>query len=157
MAEAAARAAGLSLRHWLGSVVRAQSAIERATPDLGASSLSGSAQRALAMLAETLRGGEFPPLDEARAYFRLISEFGLTAEQIARGVASPPEHVARALRLLTLPQSVRQLVERRALSAEHAYALIDAQDPEKLAKAVLALGLAADETRRRARAERGKG
>jgi hypothetical protein len=156
MAEAAARAAGLSLRHWLGSVVRAQSAIERAAPDEDAAA-AGAAQRALMTLAETLRVGEMPPLDEARAYFRLIGEFGLDLEEIGRGVSRPAEHVARALRLLTLPQSVRQLIERRALSAEHAYALVDAKDPENLAKAALALGLAADETRRRARAERGKG
>ena len=156
MAEAAARASGLSLRQWLGSVVRAQSAIERAAPDSDPVA-SGAAQRALAMLADTLRGRDMPPFDEARAYFRLISEFGLNGEEIARGVGKPPEHVARALRLLTLPQKVRRLVERRALSAEHAYALIDAKDPENLASAVLALGLAADETRRRARAERGKG
>lgn len=152
MAEAAAREAGLPLRQWLAGVVRAASAIERAAPDPTA---SGAAQRALATLAETLRGGEYPPLDEAGAYLRLVSEFGLGADEIARGVGRSPEQVARALRLLALPRSVRQLIERRALSSEHAYALIEARDPENLAQAVLALGLAADETRRRARAERG--
>ena len=156
MAEAAARAAGLPLGQWLGSVIRAVSAIERAAPDPDAAA-AGVAQRALATLAKTLGAGKLPPLDEARAYLRLVSEFGLGADEIARGVARPPEHVARALRLLALPQSVRQLIERRALSAAHAYALVESQDPENLAQAVLALGLAADETRRRARAERGRG
>ena len=46
--------------------------------------------------------------------------------------------------------SVRELIEQRALSAEHAYALVDAADAESLAQAVHALGLAADATRARA-------
>lgn len=154
MAEAAARAAGLSLQQWLAGVIRAASAIERAAaPDPVA---AGTLERALATLAQTLRGGDFPPLDEARAYLRLIKEFGLDADAIARGVGRPAEHVTRALRLLTLPAGVRQMIERRALSAAHAYALIDAEDPENLAQAAQALGLAVDEMRRRARAERGK-
>ena len=153
MAEAAAREAGLPLRQWLGGVVRAASAIERAAADPVA---SGAAQRALAALADTLGTGGLPPLDEARAYLRLVQEFGLRADEIARGVGRQAAQVTRALRLLALPQSVRQLIERRALSAEHAYALIDAEDPANLAQAVMALGLADDDARRRARAERGK-
>jgi ParB-like chromosome segregation protein Spo0J len=154
MAEAAARAAGLSLQQWLAGVIRAASAIERAAAS--APVTAATAERALATLAETLRGGDLPPLDEARAYFRLVNELGLDAGAIARGVGRSAEHVTRALRLLTLPPGVRQLIERRALSAEHAYTLIDAEDPENLAQAALALGLAVDEMRRRARAERRK-
>jgi hypothetical protein len=153
MAEAAAQQARMSLAQWLGQVIRATSALERVTPEPSA---SGVAQKALAMLAETLSSGDFPPLDEARAYLRLITEFGLSAAEIADGVARPPAHIASALRLLTLPQGVRRLVEQRALSAAHAYALLDAQDPASLAQATLALGLAADETKRRARAEKGR-
>lgn len=154
MAEAAAQQAQLSLPEWLGQVIRATSALERVAPDAVG---TGAAQKALALLAEALRSDDFPPLDEARAYLRLITEFGFGAGEIAQAVARPSAHVARALRLLTLPPHVRELIERRALSAGHAYALLDAQDPESLAQAVLALGLAADETRRRARAERGRG
>jgi len=153
MAEAAARAAGLSLKQWLGRVVRAASAIERVAPE---HAVSGAAQKALALLADALEPGTFPPLDEARAYLRLMTEFGLSAGEISRAVSRPSEHIARALRLLALPQSVRELIERRALSAEHAYALLDGKDPASLAEAALALGLAADETRQRARAEKSK-
>jgi len=153
MAEAAAQQAELSLSEWLGQVIRATSALERVAPDaVGA----GAAQKALALLAEALRSEDFPPLDEARAYLRLINEFGLTAGEIAAAVVRPPAHIGRALKLLTLPPSVRELIERRALSGAHAYALVDAGDPESLAQAVLALGLAADETRARARAEKAR-
>ena len=153
MAEAAARQAQLPLSEWLSQVIRATSALERVAPDaVGA----GAAQKALATLAASLRADDFPPLDEARSYLRLINELGLSVPEIAAGVGRPPAHVTRALRLLTLPPQVRDLIERRALSAEHAYALLDAEDPASLAQAALALGLAADETRRRARAERGR-
>lgn len=153
LAEAAAQKARLPLGQWLGQVIRATGAIERVAPE---STASGAAQKTLALLAEALRSGDCPPLDEARTYLRLINEFGLSAAEIAAGVGRPQAHVARALQLLTLPQSVRRLIEQRALSAEHAYALLEAQDPARLAQATLALGLAADETRQRARAEKGK-
>ncbi len=153
MAEAAAQQAQLSLAQWLGQVIRATSALERVAPEPAA---SAAAQKALTLLAEALGASDVPPLDEARAYLRLFTEFGLSAAEIADAVGRSQAHIARALRLLTLPQNVRQLIERRALSAAHAYALLDAQDPENLAQAALALGLAADETRKRARAEKGK-
>ncbi len=153
MAEAAAAAARLPLAQWLAQVIRATSALERVAPDtVGA----GAAQKALALLAQTLRSAEMPPLDAARAYFRLITEFGLNAGEIARGVGRPQPQIARALRLLTLPPHLRQMIERRALSAEDAYALLDAEDPERLARAALALGSASDDALKQARAGKGK-
>jgi ParB-like chromosome segregation protein Spo0J len=153
MAEAAAAAARLPLAQWLAQVIRATSALERVAPDtVGA----GAAQKALALLADTLSTAEMPPLDEARAYFRLITEFGLNASEIARGVGRPQAEVTRALRLLTLPPHLRQLIERRALSAEHAHALLDAEDPARLAQAAAALGSASDDALKRARGAKGK-
>jgi hypothetical protein len=146
MAETAARDAGLSLKLWLALTIRQVSTTEHA-------SLSGAAVKALALLAETLRRGPLPPLDEARAYLRLVTEFQVGTDEIGAAVGRGREHVARALRLLRLPQSVRELIEQRALSAEHALALVDASDPESFAQAVQALGLAADETRAQASSE----
>jgi ParB-like chromosome segregation protein Spo0J len=153
MAEAAAAAAGLPLAQWLGQVIRATSALERVAPDTVG---TGAAQKALALLAETLGSADMPPLDEARAYFRLITEFGLNPGEIAHGVGRPQEQIARALRLLTLPPHLRELIERRALSAADAYALLDTDDPERLAQAALALGSASDDARRSARAGKGR-
>ncbi len=153
MAEAAAAQARLPLSQWLARVIRATSALERVAPDaVGA----GAAQKALAMLAETLASADVPPLDEARAYFRLITEFGLSAGEIAVGVARPQAQIARALRLLTLPPRLRQMIERRTLSAEHAYALLDTEDPERLAQAALALGSATDDALKQARVGKGR-
>lgn len=149
MAEAAADRAGMPLALWLVRLVHEASAAERLpAPERP---IGSAAQVALSVLAQNLRYEDFPPLDEARTYLRLMTEFGLSPAEITAAVGRPRDHVARALRLLGLPETVRRLIERRALSAEHAYALIEAEDPAALAEAVLALGLAADETRRRAR------
>jgi hypothetical protein len=150
MAEAAARKAGLSLKLWLALTIRQISAAERVPPP---ASPSGAAAKALTQLAEALKRGNVPPLDEARAYLRLVSEFRVSADEIAAAVGHSRDHISRALRLLKLPQSVRELIEQRALSAAHAYALVDAADPESLAQAVHALGLAADAARAHASGE----
>lgn len=157
MAEAAAREAGLSLKPWLARAIRQASRAEHVPPQ---ASPAAVAAKALTQLAETLRPGGTPPLDEARAYARLVTEFRLSVGEIAAGVDRPRQHVVRALRLLALPQSVRQLIEERVLSADHAYALSDAPDAESLARAVRALGLAIDAARAssgNARTDKGRG
>jgi ParB-like chromosome segregation protein Spo0J len=146
LAETAAAEAGLPLPIWLRRLIEESAAAESAA----SRPASAAAHKALTLLAENLRYDHFPPLDEARAYRRLTTEFGLSASDIATGVGRPAEQVTRALKLLGLPEKVQQLIERRALSPAHAYALIEAEDPEGLAEAVLALGLAVDETRARA-------
>jgi ParB family chromosome partitioning protein len=150
MAQAAAREAGLSLKLWLALTIRQASAAEHVRPPAAP---SGAAVKAMTLLAETLKRGTMPPLDEARAYLRLVTEFHVSADEIAAAVGHPRGRISRALRLLKLPQSVRELIEQRALSTEHAYALVDATDPESLARAVHALGVAADETRAHASRE----
>jgi hypothetical protein len=140
-AAAAARAAGLPRRQWLGRIVRAASEAEGVAP---APPLSSAARKAIAVLAAMLQQGGVAPLDEARAYFSLAGEFDLSAEAIAAGVGRPLAHVRRALRLLALPENLRQLIERRALTAEHAHALLDAHEPDALARAVVAVGQATE-------------
>ncbi|HEV2550615.1 MAG TPA: hypothetical protein VGU20_25100 [Stellaceae bacterium] len=152
MAEAAAETAHLPLAVWLHRVIRAQCATEGILPPPSGRTASPAAQRALELTAENLRYAHFPPLDEARAYWRLMTEFGLSLDTIAAAIDRPSEQVVRTLRLLTLPEKVRQLIERRALSPQHAYALLEAENPEVLADATRALGSAADATRPQARA-----
>lgn len=152
MAEAAAETAHLPLAVWLHRVIRAQCAAEGILPPPSGRAVSPAAQRALELIAENLRYAHFPPLDEARAYWRLMTEFGLSLDTIAATIDRPPEQVVRTLRLLSLPEKVRQLIERRALSPQHAYALLEAENPEALAEATHALGSAAEASRAQARA-----
>lgn len=157
LAETAARRAGLPLSLWLGRFVREVSAAEWVADAASAAQpaapsrlpIPSAATAVLAVLARNLRHADFPPLDEARAYARLTSEFGLGTDQIGAAVGRSREHVARALRLLALPDSVQRLIERRSLSIGHAHALVDARDPAGLAMAIVGQGLSVEEVRRR--------
>jgi hypothetical protein len=159
LAEAAAEKAHLPLSVWLHRIIRAQCAAEGILPPPSGRTVSPAAQKALELIAENLRYAHFPPLDEARAYWRLMTEFGLSLDTIAAAIDRAPEQVVRTLRLLGLPEKVRQLIERRALSPQHAYALLEAENPQVLAEATRALGTAADGARpqpARARVASGK-
>jgi ParB family transcriptional regulator, chromosome partitioning protein len=84
-------------------------------------------------LIENLQREDLNPLEEARAYRRLIDELHLTQEDIARRVSKDRSTIANALRLLQLPDEVKNEIERGALTAGHARALAGAaSDTERL-------------------------
>jgi ParB family chromosome partitioning protein len=102
-------------------------------------------------LIENLQRADLSPLEEARAYRRLMDDFQHTQEALAEAVGKSRSHVANTLRLLGLPSSVQGLVEEGSLSAGHARALIGSSDPEALARAVVERGLNVRETEALAR------
>ena len=95
-------------------------------------------------LVENLQRQDLNPMEEAEGYRVLMEDFGLTQEQTAERVGKSRPAVANALRLLALPDEVRELVESGALSAGHARAILSLSS-EKLQKAaaqkILALRL----------------
>ena len=95
-------------------------------------------------LVENLQRQDLNPMEEAEGYRVLMEEYGLTQEQTADRVGKSRSAVANALRLLALPDEVRELVENGALSAGHARAILSLPS-EKLQRAaaqkILALRL----------------
>lgn len=75
-------------------------------------------------LVENLQRQDLNPMEEAEGYQVLMDEYGLTQEQTAERVGKSRPAVANALRLLALPEEVRDLVESGALSAGHARAVL---------------------------------
>lgn len=75
-------------------------------------------------LVENLQREDLNPMEEAEAYRVLLEEYGLTQEQAAQQVGKSRSAVANALRLLTLSDEVRALVENGELTAGHARALL---------------------------------
>ena len=75
-------------------------------------------------LIENLQREDLNPMEEARGYAALISDFGMSQEEAAKSVGKSRPAVANALRLLKLPKSMISLVEDGSLSAGHARALI---------------------------------
>lgn len=76
-------------------------------------------------LVENLQREDLSPVEEARGYRRLMDEFGLTQENTARVVGKSRPVIANALRLLSLPNSVLEMLENGALSTSHARLLLE--------------------------------
>jgi len=84
-------------------------------------------------LVENIQRENLNPLEEARAYRRLLDEFHLTQDEVAKRVGKDRSTVANTLRLLQLPDAVKADIESGNLSAGHARALVTAgSDAAKL-------------------------
>lgn len=92
-------------------------------------------------LVENLQRQDLTPLEEAEGYRRLMEEFAHTQEDLARTVSKSRSHVTNMMRLLSLPDPVKSLVDQGKLSAGHARALISAADPVAAAEEVVKRGL----------------
>jgi ParB family transcriptional regulator, chromosome partitioning protein len=102
-------------------------------------------------LIENLQRDDLSPLEEAAAYQKLIDEFGHTQEQIAERVGKSRPAISNTLRLLRLPDSIKQELARGRLSAGHARVLlsIDNADAQlRAARQILARELSVRETER---------
>ena len=97
-------------------------------------------------LLENIQRQDLNAIEEARAYQRLLDEFGHTQEELARAVHKSRSHVANLLRLLDLPPEVQAQVFEGKLAMGHARALVGAADPVALADQVLSQGLSVRQT-----------
>lgn len=79
-------------------------------------------------LIENLQREDLNPIEEAQAYEKLIVEFGLTQEEVARRVGKNRVTITNMLRLLRLPAEVQQWIGENKLSTGHAKALLSLSD-----------------------------
>lgn len=92
-------------------------------------------------IIENVQRQDLNPLEEAYGYDQLITEFDYTQNDLAGVIGKSRSHVANTLRLLKLPEPVKQYLTEGALTAGHARALIVAPDPAALAKRIVEEGL----------------
>lgn len=92
-------------------------------------------------IIENIQRADLNPVEEATGYRQLMEKFGHTQEKMAEALGKSRSHIANVLRLLQLPDAVLALLESGKLSAGHARALITADNPEALAREVVAKGL----------------
>lgn len=92
-------------------------------------------------LIENIQRHDLSPIEEALGYKRLINEFHHTQEQLSHVVGKSRSHIANILRLLVLPEAIRQLVAEGKLSMGHARALIKVDDALALAQRIMNEGL----------------
>lgn len=85
-------------------------------------------------LIENIQRADLNAIEEAEAYQALVTEHGLTQEALAGRVGKERSSVANALRLLRLPEDVRDAVRDGALDMGHARALLGLEDTESIRK-----------------------
>ena len=92
-------------------------------------------------LIENIQRADLTPIEEAEGYQRLIDEFRNTQETLAQDLGKSRSHIANLLRLLTLPDHVKRMIDERKLSPGHARALVGRRDAIALANRIVAEGL----------------
>jgi ParB family transcriptional regulator, chromosome partitioning protein len=92
-------------------------------------------------IIENVQRQDLNPLEEAFGYDQLIAEFDYSQADLATIIGKSRSHVANTLRLLKLPEPVKQYLNDGALTAGHARALVTAPDPSTLARRIVEEGL----------------
>jgi ParB family chromosome partitioning protein len=83
-------------------------------------------------LLENLHRSELNPLEEASAYQQLLSDFGITQEELASRIGRSRPQISNTIRLLKLPLPVQQRVAAGVLTAGHARAILSLEDPDAM-------------------------
>ncbi|MGO7688278.1 ParB/RepB/Spo0J family partition protein [Rhizobium ruizarguesonis] len=92
-------------------------------------------------IVENVQRADLNALEEALGYEQLIAEYGYTQNDLGEIIGKSRSHVANSLRLLRLPDPVRDLLAAGSLSAGHARALVSTSDPASLARTIVAKGM----------------
>lgn len=107
-------------------------------------------------LIENIQREDLNPLEEAEGYKQLIKRHGHTQDGVAQLVHKSRSHVANLLRLLDLPEFVRQSLLRGDISMGHARAVATADDPEALTREVIRKGLSVRQAEEEARRDKAR-
>jgi len=99
-------------------------------------------------LIENLQRADLTALEEAEGYQRLIDDFHHTQDVLAHRLGKSRSHVANTLRLLKLPDKVKQYIQEGVLSSGHARALVGCDNAEEIAASVIKRGLSVRQTER---------
>lgn len=80
-------------------------------------------------IVENVQRIDLNPLERAQAYTRLMEEFGLTNSEISERVSKSPSYISNTIRLLTLPDALKDALMSGATTEGHARALAALEDP----------------------------
>ena len=107
-------------------------------------------------LIENVQRQDLNPIEEARAYRRLMQEFAYTQETLSDHIGKSRSHIANLLRLLELPESVRAMLSDGRLTVGHARPIINLPNVVELAEAIVAKGLSVRDAERLAQKKKTK-
>ena len=92
-------------------------------------------------IIENVQRTDLNPLEEGHGYEQLIAEFGYTQQDLGQVIGKSRSHVANTLRLLKLPEPVKEFLRDGRLTAGHGRALVTAEEPAALAARIVEKGL----------------
>ncbi len=84
----------------------------------------GDEESVVLALVENLQRADLNPMEMARAYHRMMNEFGLTQDIIAQRVGCERSSIANVVRLINLPSEIQQLIEMNQISMGHAKVIL---------------------------------
>ena len=88
-------------------------------------------------IVENVQRHDLNPLEEAQGYKRLIDEFSYDQEKVAQFIGKSRSHIANALRILSLPDDVIQLIESKKLTSGHAKILVGLKNSSFVASKIV--------------------
>jgi ParB family transcriptional regulator, chromosome partitioning protein len=97
-------------------------------------------------IIENVQRSDLNAIEEAQGYESLIAAYSYTQADLAKIIGKSRSHIANTMRLLKLPDEVRQHVSEGTLSAGHARALLTLDDPAAVARRVIDRGLSVRDT-----------
>jgi ParB family chromosome partitioning protein len=92
-------------------------------------------------IIENVQRTDLNPIEEASGYLALMDDFNRTQDEVAQIVGKSRPHVANTIRLLKLPEPVKQLVRSGKISAGHARLLLGQPNAEQIARQIIDKGL----------------
>src|SRR5690625_29948 len=87
-------------------------------------------------LLENLQREDLTPIEEAHAYANLITELGITQEELSKRLGKSRSHIANMVRLLSLPDQIVAYINNGELSMGHGRALLGLKDKEHIISVV---------------------
>ena len=88
-------------------------------------------------IVENVQRSDLNTIEEARGYRRLIEEFSYDQEKVAKFIGKSRSYIANSIRLLSLPETVLELIEKKKLSPGHAKILVGLGNAEFVANKII--------------------
>ena len=88
-------------------------------------------------IVENVQRNDLNPLEEAQGYQRLINDFSYDQEKVSKFIGKSRSYITNCLRILTLPNDVLNLIEKKKLSTGHAKILVGLENASFVANKII--------------------
>lgn len=97
-------------------------------------------------IIENIQRQDINPIEEGEAYKKLIDEFSYTHEELASVIGKSRSHITNMIRMLSLSDSIKKMINEKKISMGHARALINDENAEDIAERIVSRSLSVRQT-----------